>query len=122
METVNIKDFKKEEKKRKFKEAAGKKISQAAKWVEEHKEAIIIATPIVTAGISGLSSLTKNINRHNSQNREKELKELYCYDRSLGHYWKLNKPLTNAEWTKINERKKNGESLADILASMRVLK
>lgn len=48
-------------------------------------------------------------------------KHLYCYDRSLGHYWKLRRELTNEEWLEIDKRKKNGERLSDILDDMRVL-
>ena len=55
-------------------------------------------------------------------NKEKNLKDLYCYDRSLGHYWKLRRELTNSEWVKIDQRKQNGERLADILDELKALK
>ena len=54
--------------------------------------------------------------------KEKDLKDLYCYDRSLGHYWRLRRELTNAEWIEIDKRKNNGERLADILDELKVLK
>jgi len=54
--------------------------------------------------------------------KEKDVKELYCYDRSLGHYWVLRRELTNREWIEIDQRKKNGERLADILSELKVLK
>ena len=54
--------------------------------------------------------------------KQEELKDLYCYDRSLGHYWRLRRELTNAEWLEIDRRKKNGERLADILEELKVLK
>ena len=54
--------------------------------------------------------------------KEKDLKDLYCYDRSLGHYWTLRRRLTNAEWVEIDKRKNNGERLADILSELKVLK
>jgi len=50
------------------------------------------------------------------------LKDLYCYDRSLGHYWKLRRELTNSEWVEIDQRKQNGERLADILDELKALK
>ena len=53
---------------------------------------------------------------------EKQLKNDYCYDRSLGHYWKLRRELTNEEWIAIDKRKRNGERLGDILAELKVLK
>ena len=54
--------------------------------------------------------------------KQEELKDLYCYDRSLGHYWRLRRELSNKEWLEIDQRKKNGERLSDILAEMTVLK
>ena len=54
--------------------------------------------------------------------KEEKLKDLYCYDRSLGHYWALRRELTNKEWVEINKRKQNGERLADILSELKVLK
>ena len=64
----------------------------------------------------------KVVGRHVQQNKEKDLKDLYCYDRSLGHYWKLRRELTNSEWVEIDRRKSNGERLADILEELKVLK
>ena len=54
--------------------------------------------------------------------KQEVLKDLYCYDRSLGHYWRLRRELSNKEWLEIDQRKKNGERLSDILAEMKVLK
>ena len=54
--------------------------------------------------------------------KQEELKDLYCYDRSLGHYWRLRRELSNKEWLEIDQRKKNGERLSDILAEMKVSK
>ena len=56
------------------------------------------------------------------EHKDEELHDLYCYDRSLGHYWRLKRELSNKEWLEIDKRKKEGERLADILADMRVLK
>lgn len=44
------------------------------------------------------------------------------YDRSEGHHWLLRRTPTNAEWYEVNNRRKNGERLGDILESMRLLK
>lgn len=72
--------------------------------------------------IGGATAVVKAVSRHSKQKKEKDLKELYCYDRSLGHYWKLRRELTNTEWVEIDKRKKNGERLADILDELKVLK
>lgn len=57
-----------------------------------------------------------------NRNKEEAVKNLYCYDRSLGHYWCLRRELSNKEWLEIDQRKKNGERLSDILAELKVLK
>lgn len=54
--------------------------------------------------------------------KEEELKEEYCYDRSLGHYWRLRRKISNDEWLEINRRKNEGESLGEILEQLRLLK
>ena len=53
---------------------------------------------------------------------EQDLKELYCYDRKLGHYWKLRRELSNAEWLSVDSRVKAGERIGDVFESMMVLK
>lgn len=121
MKVVSMKDFERESKRREFKENAKQKISNAVNLVREHKEEIMILSPIIIAGITGVTKVSKGMIRNHNLNKEQDLKELYCYDRSLGHYWKLRKPLSNNDWIAINDRKKNGETLADILSSMNVL-
>ena len=86
--------------------------------VENPEEALMIGGVIVGAvGYIGKAAI-KNVNLRKAE----AVKNLYCYDRSLGHYWELKRKLSNQEWVLIDQRKKNGERLADILASMNVLK
>lgn len=54
--------------------------------------------------------------------KEQQLKDMYIYDRSHGHYWELRRKLSTRELLEIDRRKDKGESLVDILESMRVLK
>ena len=108
-QVFTFEDFEKEKKRREFKEKIYAKIQNGKDLVIRNKEAILILTPIA---IKGLMTITK----------EEELKDLYCYDRSLGHYWRLRRELSNKEWLEIDQRKKNGERLADILDEMKVLK
>lgn len=107
--TINIDDFRKEAKRRQFKEKLNQKFQKGKEWIVRNKEAVIVLTPIVIKGA---------VNLH----KEEQLKDLYCYDRSLGHYWKLKRELTNKEWLEIDQRKKNGERLSDILDELKVLK
>lgn len=114
----NIKDIYESQSVREFRSKVNKSFRDGKDWVIDNKEMIIynpivvgIATPIIKA-------VSKNI----TLGKAKDLKELYCYDRSLGHYWSLRRELTNQEWLTVDRRKKCGERLADILADMRVLK
>lgn len=116
---VLFEDFKKESKKRAFKEKAKRSFQKGKELISENKEAIIAATPIV---VGGLATTMKLLNKRHNLREQKDLKNLYCYDRSLGHYWRLRRELSNKEWLEIDKRKKNGERLSDILAEMRVLK
>lgn len=116
---ITMKDFEREAKKREIKNWFNDKINKAGKWVNDNKELIIVLGPVV---IGGATKLIMSASKHVQQSKEEELKNLYCYDRSLGHYWKLRRELTNSEWVEIDKRKANGERLADILDDLKVLK
>lgn len=88
-------------------------------WVVRNKETLLVVTPVV---VGGLTTIVKVVGKRVNLHKEESIKNLYCYDRSLGHYWKLRRELTNREWVEIDQRKKNGERLADILSELRVLK
>ena len=115
----NIKDVCRDQKIQELKMRLNEKINKGKDWVIENKEIIIVLTPIV---IGIIKPMVKSINKQVTLNKTKDLKELYCYDRSLGHYWKLRRELTNNEWIIVDRRKQSGERLSDILADMRVLK
>lgn len=108
---LNLGDFKKEKTRREL-------IDKAKKCWAENKAEIVALSALVSGVITKI--VTWAIKRSNL-NKEADNKELYCYDRSLGHYWKLRRRLTNDEWVEIDKRKKGGERLADILDDLRVL-
>lgn len=116
---IDIVDFEKEARRRERKAKFQSKCNNAMNWINNNKELILFLGPLalgaVTVGI-------KSVNKHAKMKKEKDLKDLYCYDRSLGHYWKLRRELTNSEWVEIDKRKNNGERLADILSELKVLK
>lgn len=119
MKIVSLDDIKREVKKREIKERINEKIQNGLVWLDNNKETILTLTPVV---VGGLATVTKVVGKHTNLRKEEELKDLYCYDRSLGHYWKLRRELTNKEWLEIDKRKQNGERLSDILDDMKVLK
>lgn len=94
------------------------KTKQAYQWCKENPE---MAIAIGSAVFAGGKYLAKASIKRSNIKAEEDVKNLYCYDRSLGHYWKLRRELRNDEWIEIDRRKQNGERLSDILYSMRVL-
>ena len=119
MEVVQMEDFKRESRKRAIKEKIQTKLQNGKEWVMRNKETVITLTPVI---IGGVTTITKVVGKRLNLRKQEDLKDLYCYDRSLGHYWRLRRELTNKEWLEIDKRKKNGERLSDILSEMKVLK
>lgn len=95
------------------------KLEAAKWWVIRNKESLVIIVPVV---VSGVTTVVKVVGKHVNLHKAESVKNLYCYDRSLGHYWRLRRELSNKEWLEIDRRKSNGERLADILSEMKVLK
>lgn len=102
-----------------FKREAKAKIEEAGDWFNRNKETVLVLTPVV---IGGITTVVKVVGKRVNLHKEEAVKNLYCYDRSLGHYWALRRELSNKEWLEIDQRKKNGERLSDILAELKVLK
>ena len=97
------------------------KVNKAKWFVEDHKAqiaAVAAATPVV---VGTIMQIARMVSQQDRLKKAKDLKELYCYNRSLGHYWKLRRELTNDEWLAIDARKRSGERLADILKELNVL-
>lgn len=119
VKVLKMEDFKREFKQREFKAKIQAKIQNGKEWIMRNKEMVITLTPVIIAGVT---TVTKVVCKRVNLRKQEDLKDLYCYDRSLGHYWKLRRELTNREWLEVDRRKKNGERLSDILDEMRVLK
>lgn len=75
-----------------------------------------------TGSQKGTATIVKVVGKRINLHKQESVKNLYCYDRSLGHYWRLRRELSNREWLEIDNRKRNGERLSEILDEMKVLK
>lgn len=115
---ISANELEKARKKAARREWIAEKKEKAKKFVCEHKQEILAAS-IVVGGVA-LKGAKLLIKAHNL-GKEEELKNRYVYDRSLGHYWKLRRELDNQEWVEIEQRRKNGERLGDILNELKVL-
>lgn len=120
---IEIKPEKVENRKPKFKERMAEKKKDISKWLHEESNRDLLKI-LVPAGVSLVGAGVKvalGIRKKDQQQRDKELKELYVYDRVLGHYWKLDHKLSSKQWRAIANRKSQGERLSDILYDMDVL-
>lgn len=104
-----------------FKTEAKRKVMQGAQWVRENPESAGILATVGTAAIGGGVKIFKGLMRNVNLRKEQYNKERYIYDRSLGMYLHTKRPLRNKDYVTINQRRKNGEKLSDILASMKIL-
>ena len=90
-----------------------------ANWIVENKDILAVVVPV---GLVVTGKMITAIRVHNSTVTEVKLKENYIYDRSLGYSLKLKRRLNSKQLALVQARKEAGESLIDILNSMRVLK
>jgi len=118
-EESNVIDLDEILKKRRRKERFKNSVESIANWTKGNMDLVMFFGPAILGGVVWAAKAT---HKHIKLNKEKNLKEMYCYGRSLGHYWKLKRELTNSEWVSIDKRKMNGERLADILSELKVLK
>lgn len=117
--TISVEELEKAYKKAERREKIQEKVSDAKNWCHKNKETILMLAPgVIGVAAAAVKAIGKRVNLV----KEKNIKDTYCYDRSLGHYWSLKRELSNAEWVEIDKRKRNGERLSDILESLKVLK
>ncbi len=115
----NRSDLERARKKAQRREEFEEKKARLKWWFYNNKETIMVCAPVILgAAAKGVNALNRGI----KVKQERDLKELYCYDPSLGHYWKLRRKLNNSDWVKIDSRRRNGERMADILSDLKVLK
>lgn len=106
-------------KKEAMKQKVDDKAQQCKMFIETHKEDIITIAPVVMVGASAAVKMTY---QYVMKKQDQICKDLYVYDRSLGHYWRLRRKLRKDEWLYIEKRKQAGESLGSILADLKVLR
>ena len=102
-----------------FKVGVNNAVEDAKMWCRRNPE--IVAGAVITVVTTVVPMAYKKRTKMRTLKKAEAVKNLYCYDRSLGHYWKLRRELTNDEWRFIDKRKATGERLADILADLNVL-
>lgn len=115
---VDIDDFKREAKIRKIKAKVEEIKNKAVDFVTDHPtESLALATTLIGSAVG----LARRADRKKDIREQQRLREEYIYDRSLGSYWKTRRKLSNSEKLEIERRRRQGESLGEILRSMRLL-
>ncbi len=115
----HINNYRKSKKTSERKEKLRRMAHTVGDWLYNNKELVSLLAPVIFGAVT---TTVKVVGRHKNLQKEEQIKNRYCYDRSLGHYWALKRELSNREWVEIDKRKQNGERLADILSEMKVLK
>lgn len=98
------------------------RINGTLEWINQNKEALVIIVPVAVAAFNGGSKIVRGILNNVALAQEKRLKELKIYDRSMGRYIDLKRPLRQSDMKIILERKENGEKLSNILMDLNLLK
>ena len=104
-------------------EDAGRFVKRKARegfaWAKENKDITVVLIPAVTGFTFGVIKLVgKAVN-----NRKEEIKrKKYIYDPTLGFYWPTKRALSGAEKLEFDARRKQGETVGEILRSMKNIK
>jgi len=116
--TVDINDFKREARIRKFKAKIEGTADKVKDLVAEHPAETLA---LVTTGLGSLIGLARRYDRKKDLREQQRLRDEYIYDRSLGSHWRTRRKMTNGEKLEVERRRRQGESLGEILRDMRLL-
>lgn len=116
METVDERTFK--EKMNAFVEKGKDKVRDAAKFIKDNPASV----SVICAGIVGGSRIISKTISAYSAKKQMDLQMRRIYDRSLGRYIELRRPLTTKEAIELEARRMNGEKMTMILDSMGLVK
>ena len=108
----------------KFKHKAWTKKEKFVNWVKEKPQEAAIVGSVVIVGADKLFKGIKKLKELQPTQAEldREWHDTHVYDRSLGYYYNLKRPMSGTEAMEFSTRKKRGETTGDILRSMNLLK
>ena len=122
MSIIDLKDLEKEKRRNERKQEFERKVREVGQWVSNNKDVLLITLPVAGVVLKNGTKLVKGIHRSSILRQEKNMKERMIFDRSLGKYLELKRPLKNADMKAILARRDNGEKLSSILLDMNLLK
>lgn len=96
-------------------------INGAFTGLYENKDKILGAIAIGTALVTGTSKVIGMVDRHNQKKIELKRRKQF-YDRSLGIYVDLKRPLRQSDRNKISDLKKDGMKPGEALEKLGLIK
>ena len=84
------------------------------RFYTENKEFLLVLAPIFIGGY-------RMIHTSDRQRFENDKRDLYIWDNRTGQYYRLRRKLRVGEQLELDRRRSEGESVGQILMSMRVL-
>ena len=121
-EVISTKSFERKCKREQFKRKVKEKVQETIYWINDNKEFLIIVIPAASAILTGGFKVIKSLSRNIALAQEKRIKDMRIYDRSMGKYIELRRPLKNNDMKTILERRENGEKLSNILMDLNLIK
>ena len=101
-----------------FKTEMSWKRKEAQAWVRDNKDALIAIGIFV---VPPVLKLTQTAIVHKNDGKEERRKSRSVYDPQHHHSYTCRRDLKSYEWAEIDRRRDAGESVYDILLSMRLL-
>ena len=105
----------------KIKSKAKDKKDKFVNWVKDDPRKLIAIGSVVVVGGKKLYEGIKHIQPTQAE-LDRRWHETHIYDRSIGMYYEIKRPMSANESILFSQRKARGELTGDILMSMRLLK
>lgn len=121
-EIIDSKKLERAYRRRHFKEEFKRKVKNTWEWCKQNPEMATLIISGAFGAVKGVTSLGKSISRNVALHQEKIMRDTRIYDRSLGKYVELKRPLKQSDMNKILERRDQGEKLSNILMDMNLVK
>ena len=121
-EVIDVKAFERKCKRKNFKRKVKENIHKTVIWINDNKEFLVIAIPAAATVVSGTYKIVRKVSNNIAIAQQQRIKDMRIYDRSLGKYVELKRPLRNSDMKVILERRENGERLSNILMDLCLIK
>ena len=95
------------------------RLNNAINWGISHADILI---PVLAITVPAAAKITHDVHRDNKERREDEHRRLRMYDPVIGDYVDLKRQLTPEERVAVSQRRRNGETVSEIIYDMRLAK